>query len=826
MWCCVLRFCISIVIAASLLGFHAHLAAQSLSPLPSGMVYGKVKGLRHLTSVLYVAAHPDDENTRLLAWLASGQNIRTAYLSITRGDGGQNILGDEQGAALGLIRTYELLEARKLDGAEQFFARAVDFGFSKAAAETFTKWDTVLLIADVIRVIRTVRPDVVICRFPPNEQAGHGHHAASAILTQRAFEYIHGTLQLSDADAQRMSDALRGTTPWTPARLLFNAFRFGQRNTISDTMFSIPVGQYDAHLGMGYGELAGISRSIHRSQGVGTPSNPGVQREYFATWHGSPPVRSLFDGVDTTWNRVGRPDVAAAVDRIVQAFNFEQPARSLPALFELRRTINTVQDEWWRMQKLRELDAIIVMCMGLKADVTTAVPTVLAGNAVETTVRITQRTGGDVRLLSATWPDGASMQPTVIPHDSAVITQVTTTIPTTIQPTQPHWLRGYTGGAMFTAGGSTADDLILPTKPSELTVTITLLVGSDTVVVTVPLSYKKLDPLRGDVFQPLRVTPIASVEPITTVVRGTANALATFRITAYADVSNGLLELAGSAPSQLRGITLKANTDTVVTVPIPQGVTGRVGAYLLLDDAVIDATVRTLTYDHVPTLQYLEPAVITVLPATIRMPGKRIGFLSGAGEKTPDVLRGLGVEIEEIGASGEVHADRLATYGAVLVGIRACNVRKQMANMLPTLLEYVRNGGTLVMQYNTMQDVQVAQLGPYPFQLSRKRVTQEDAPVTLLQPTHPVFQQPNVITQSDFANWVQERCLYVPEEFSEQYTPLLSMQDSGEEPLTGSLLYARYGSGVFIYTSLALWRQVPAGVPGAIKLMCNLLSAE
>ncbi|MCD6065027.1 MAG: family deacetylase, partial [Flavipsychrobacter sp.] len=280
--------------------------AQQVRPANSAQIYNEIARLKNLTNVLYFAAHPDDENTRLLAWLANDQHIRTAYLSLTRGDGGQNILGTEQGAALGLIRTHELIEARKLDGAEQFFTRAIDFGFSKTHQETFKHWNEDQLVSDAVWVIRKFRPDVIICRFPPNEQAGHGQHAASAIIAEKAFH--------AAGDPTKYPDQLKYYGAWQPKRIVFNSFRFGDRNTITTDNIKVPVGQYSPLIGMGYGELAGISRSIHKSQGAGTPSTPGVQTEYFKHVAGEPMTNSLFDGIDISWKRVKNPEIDRQID--------------------------------------------------------------------------------------------------------------------------------------------------------------------------------------------------------------------------------------------------------------------------------------------------------------------------------------------------------------------------------------------------------------------------------------------------------------------------------------------------------------------------------
>jgi LmbE family N-acetylglucosaminyl deacetylase len=805
------RAVLVVLLCASFVGAFA----QPVRPAPAARIYGDLLRLRSLTSVLYVAAHPDDENTRLLAWLATGRHIRTGYLSITRGDGGQNIIGSEQGAALGLIRTYELLAARKLDGAEQFFGRAIDFGFSKNPQETFRQWDSIQLIADVVRTIREFRPDVVICRFPKDSMAGHGQHSASAILAERAMEYINGTLTISAADATRLEKLLQGTVEWKPTRLLFNAFRFGNRSTVREGMFKLDVGHYDPLLGMGYGELAGISRSIHRSQGAGTPSTPGVQPEYFATLWGPEPTRSLFDGIDTTWSRLGRADIGRAIDEVIASFDMLHPERSLDAILRIRGMISTITDAAWSAQKTSEVNSLLLSCMGLAAEVTTPTALALAGDSVRTTMRITARAGRTITLTSAQWPDGASVSSRPLPHDSLVTADVTTRLSERTPITQPYWLTDPPDGALFR--------VVSPTPPPAVTMSIAI--GTDTISVLVPISMKKLDPLKGDVIEALRIVPPVSVEAVTPVMMRAPGAMARVRIRAYAPINNAELVIGADAPVIIKGISLRAMTDTLVSIPLPE-FGKRHSIALRIGNTMYDRTVQTITYDHLPTLQYTTPAVVRVIDADVKINAKRIAFITGAGEVTPEFLRGMGLTVDEIDDATILRTNDLLSYDAVLVGIRAINVRRSMQYLMPALLAYVEAGGTLIMQYNTLQDMSTKQLGPYPLPLTGKRVTEEDARVTILAPQHPLMTTPNTIDQRDFDGWVQERGLYFPDGSDSHYEALLSMHDTKEAPLRDGLLYARYGKGHYVYCSLSLFRQLPAGVPGGVRLLANMLSLK
>lgn len=781
--------------------------AQQRTPTPSHRIVGQLHRLKTLTSVLYVAAHPDDENTRLLAWLATGQHIRTGYLSITRGDGGQNIIGSEQGAPLGLIRTHELLAARKLDGAEQYFARAIDFGFSKNPEETFRQWDDSTLTYDVARVIHDFKPDVVICRFPKDSMAGHGQHSASAILAEKAMRMCQTDLMF-----------------WKPKRLLFNAFRFGNRSTITDGMFRLEVGHYDPLLGMGYGELAGISRSLHKSQGAGTPQIPGVQPEFFATLIGDPPVKSLFDGIDTTWGRVGRPEIGAVIDQIIARFDMLHPERSIDALLELRRMMISVTDRDWRTVKLAELHDIILSCMGLTADVTVNTPTIVTGDTIAPVIRVTTRAGRTIRLGQIVYPSGRFLKDIDLGNDlNRVIEDVRAPFFGPI--TEPYWLSRDAKGALFTIPDETL--LGRATSPPSISVMLRFAFGKDTIPARIPLSFKKLDPLKGDVIEELRVVPHVSIEPLSRVVVSSDGAPAIgIRVRAYKAVQGAELVCFDGAKeiAVVKGIDVRASTDTMITMRPTLHASSTLRFMMRIADADHTRQVSTISYDHLPTLQYTQPATVRVIVEPIKIRAKRIAYVAGAGEFTPEFLRSLGVVVDEINDETILKTDELLRYDAVLVGIRAVNTRKSMQFLMPSLMTYVERGGTLVMSYMTTQDMATKTLGPYPFVLGRARVTEEDAPVRVQKADHPLLAGPNRITAGDFDGWVQERGLYFAESIDPRYETPLSMNDTKEAPNSGSLLYARYGKGHYVYCALSLFRQLPAGVPGGMRILANLLS--
>lgn len=811
-----------------LIGWSCSSIAQQVRPATSAQIYNEIARLKNLTTVLYLAAHPDDENTRLLAWLANDQHLPTAYLSLTRGDGGQNILGSEQGPALGLIRTHELMEARRLDGAEQYFARAVDFGFSKNPEETFKHWNDYILTGDVAWIYRKLRPDVVICRFPPTSEAGHGQHSASAILAAKAFKVSGNKLQYTE-------QFQHGVQPWQPRRILWNTFRFGSFNTTAENQFKIWVGNYSPTIGMGYGELAGISRSIHRSQGAGTPSVAGQQREYFRMVDGDSLSGSLFDGIDISWNRVGRKDIGEKIDKVLQQFDYNHPDRSIAPLLAIRGEVTKIKDDFWRERKLQEIDEVLLHCSGFMAEIVTKEPQATAGTTLPFTFRVIARSSdAPVSLSRLSAPGFDSSLALNLGGDTLITFEHTLTVPATQPVTEPYWLASpSTTPGLF---GITSDTVLGQQEtPNTLVVRATVRIGGQPVQVPLPLSYKKLDPLKGDVVEALRVVPAVSVTPQDNliIIREDGSIRTAVRLHAYENVPALSLNIFGNNKNLLtiQGLQLRSGSDTLIPVNLTAKQVGEAGKNDFFLDAEAMAggkrynrSLRLIQYNHLPTLQYFTPAVAQVLHRTWKTTAQKIGYIEGAGDYAPTLLKLSGLSVDMLKESDMSSAEKLRGYDAILVGIRAINTEKRMSYWMPVLLDYVQNGGTLVMQYNTLQDMATTQLGPYPLTLSSKRVTEEDAAVKMLLPDHRLFSYPNKITADDFKGWVQERSLYVPTKWDSQYQALLEMNDTGEEPLQGALLYAPYGKGQFVYTSLSLFRQLPAGQKGGIRLLMNMLS--
>jgi len=827
------------VITVCIFSFYTVFSAQQVRPSKSSEIYRDLKTLKNLPKVLYLAAHPDDENTGLLSWLINDQNVETGYLSLTRGDGGQNLLGTEQGAALGLIRTHELLEARKLDGAQQFFTRAIDFGFSKNTTDTFKQWDEDSIIADIVWVIRKFRPDVIICRFPPTAAAGHGQHAASAVVAEKAFKLA--------GDKNAFPNQLKYVNVWQPKRILWNTFRFGAVNTTAENQLKVTVGQYDAQLGMGYGELAGLSRSLHKSQGAGTQSVAGIKTEYFSHVNGEPAKVTLFDGVAKTWTAKGNADIEQSLDEIISAFNFNNPDLSLPALLALRKKVMTLKDSEIKKDKIKSLDNIILSCAGFMGEVVTNQAEAVAGENHNFRLNLISRADNPVVLENVKWLNQLESFNRKLSKDSLITIQHQIQIPADATLTEPYWLaKSPTNAATFSFPNDTL--VGLPEAESPLNVFLGLKIGSEKFQVKLPLSFKKLDPVRGDVVEALRIVPALELkftQPLYLVKENEdLNLSLNFKVNSNKQFNNGKVNLMYNG-ERLGGGDLKSNNgkDFTIEYVIPKAKIASIksnqlqlDANFIADGVTYNKNKVLIQYPHLPALQYFAPATVTVMKGDIQVKVKKVGYIEGAGDFIPEFLRIAGIQVDvlkdedfygnldESGGNGS--HNKLSQYDAIVLGVRANNTEKKLGRWMPFLWSYVKAGGNLVMQYNTNQDTTVDQLGMYNFNIANKRVTEENAEVKFLNPNHKLLNFPNKITADDFNGWVQERGTYFPDKWDSAYEPLFEMHDTNEEPLQGSTLYAKYGKGNFIYTPLAFFRQLPAGNVGAARLFLNFLSAQ
>lgn len=805
------------------------LSSAQLPLSHSAAIKLKLRKLDVLGSVLYVAAHPDDENTRIITALANDRLVATAYLSMTRGDGGQNLIGPEMRDQLGLIRTQELLAARRIDGGEQYFTRAVDFGYSKSADETFSIWGKDDILHDVVKVFRAFQPDVIITRFPPDERAGHGHHTASAMLAIEAFEKA--------ANKQIYPEQLRHFSPWQSKRLYVNTGRWWNNSINEDTpgVVALNVGAYSPLLGQSFSEIASISRSQHKSQGFGSRGTRGKQLEFLEHQLGEEATKDIFDGINLSWSRIkGSEAVQRLVKKAIDQFDVEIPAASIPVLVELRTEIRRLPPSVWRDRKLAEVEEIIRDCAGLFLEVTTDQYWVAPGEQIRLSFELVNRSGADVAITRISIPgtDFDSTTSISLRNDIPVVFQSSKILDANLNYSDPYWLKEPHRTGLFTV--ENFDDIGKPENDPSLSAMFSVQLGKETVLVAQPLLYKWTDPVKGELSRPFEIVPPVFINLNEKVMIFRDDQPQTIRLTVKSGSRNAVSgKLALQMPQGWRSVpetidvsltrTGEEQTHSFNVYPSAKEVTSAVKAQLTLGGRTYDQSVDVISYDHIPIQTLLPTAEARVVRVDLNSSGGSVGYIKGAGDDVPAALRNMGYNVVEL-SNDQVTPDNLRRLDAVVLGIRALNTNDRIRFLMPHLLDFVKNGGTLIVQYNTSFDMGTDQYTPYPLQISRDRVSQEDAEVTILKPDHKVLNVPNKISEQDFDNWIQERGLYFPGKWDPAFEPILSMHDKGENAKEGSLLIAKYGKGHYVYTGLSFFRQLPEGVAGAYKLFDNIVS--
>ena len=789
-----------------------------------------LKKLQVLASALYVAAHPDDENTRLIAWLANGRLADTAYLSMTRGDGGQNLIGPEIGELLGVIRSQELLAARRVDGGRQFFTSAIDFGFSKSPEETLRIWDREQVLADTVRVFREFQPDVVITRFPAAGRQTHGHHTASGWMARDAMT--------AAGDPKLFPGQLDRLTTWRPRRILWNTSRFFQdkpEDFKPEGLLTIDVGAYSPLLGESYTELAARSRSMHKSQGFGSSGQRGEVLEYLAPTEGEPAPAELFDGIDTTWERIpGGKAVGDILDRAYREFDPEDPAGIVLRLLEARARLTALPAGRWTTAKLADLEQVIAACLGLYLEAASETDAGTAGDAVKINFEAANRSPRFVRLRNVTI--AAAGVDFTWEEDLTGFRSYKKTIefmlPAGIRDSQPYWLR-----EIGTLGKFRIDDpalIGLPENPPALVASFVLDVAGTPLTYERPVVFKRTDPVHGEQYRPFEVIPAVAVaiarsvfvlppevasHKIEVEVRaGRAGVEGTVRLETPAGWS------ASPASRPFRIDAKDATTTLSFDLAPPAGTsTGAIRAVAEAAGVRYQRGLVHVAHDHIPTQVVMPAAEARVVRTDLRRKGETIGYVQGAGDQVPAGLREIGYTVTELSVDDLVR-ERLESFDAIVLGVRAYNTLDRLRFHQPALFDYVKAGGTLIVQYSTAQDLEVEAVAPLPLSISRERVSDESAEVRFLTPDHPALNVPNRITAADFEGWVQERGLYFAGTWDPAFTAVLSSNDEGEPPRDGGLLVARHGKGWFVYTGYSFFRQLPAGVPGAYRLFANLVA--
>ncbi len=877
----------SVCVAALIGGIYSMRGAdQELIGTPA--IRFSLDKLNVLGSVLMIGAHPDDENTAVISYLARGRKIRTGYLSLTRGEGGQNLLGNEQSEYLGALRTQELLAARKLDGALQFFTRAIDFGFTKTASETLEKWGHDKTLSDIVWVIRQQQPDVILLVFTGTAADGHGQHQVSAILGREAFD--------AAADPTKFPEQLKWVKPWQAKRVMQARFtppggapgasgdsgrggagarggsggpgalnagaggrgasggRGGGRGASGPeeiVAFSLPVGDYDPVLGKSYREIAVSSRSQHKSQAMVQTTSYGEQSTGMVLRGGAPAKNDLMDGVDTTWNRLpGGAKVGELLARAEKDFDDLHPEKTVSALLEARSLVAAMakNGQQWAEWKLDEIDHTIALCAGVRAEAQASSFAYVPGATADIKLTAINRSHLPLTLSGvhvSGWGDNDSaVKDRALAYNREETVNIKLTVPKDQPSSQPFWLRDPAQGDNYTIQDQNligrAD--IVP----EVMVRFDFTVDGRPFSVTEPLHYRYADPARDEFVRPVVVEPpvsvvlpsrnfvvsIGTVREISVLVKSmTANQAGDLRFEAPA----GWKVTPAQAAFDLKEAGATEEVKFRVTPPGTPGAGDFKVVASIRGGQQVATTINVIDYAHVPAQTIFDASGGKMASVRMNVLAKRVGYVMGSDDKMPEAIRQMGCQVDLLDEKALSSGD-LSVYDAIVTGLRAYAVRADLRAAQSRLLAYVNNGGTLVVQYNRLDDRRISpsvaeafdHMGPYPFVLSQgntERVTEENAPVKILEPASPVVRSPNVITSTDFEGWIQERGIYFADTWDMKYQTPFETHDTGEKELKGSLLYARYGKGAYVYTSFSWFRELPAGVPGAFRIFANLLSA-
>ncbi|WP_445452096.1 PIG-L family deacetylase [Flavobacterium sp. 25HG05S-40] len=798
-------------------------------------LFHQIQKLNFLGSVLYVAAHPDDENTRLIAYFANDVKARTGYLSLTRGDGGQNLIGTELRELLGVIRTQELIEARKIDNGEQFFSRANDFGFSKNPEETLQIWDKEQVLSDVIWAIRKFQPDVIINRFDHRSPGTtHGHHTASAMLSFEAFDKVN--------DATVFPNQLQYTTTWQPKRLFFNTswWFYGSKEKFEaadkSNLSGLQIGTYYQSLGKSNQEIAALSRSRHQSQGFGSTGTRGEEEEYLEFLKGETPKNksNVFDGIDTTWNRV--KDGKAIGDllfNVEKNFDFKNPSSSVNELIKAYNLIQNLEDNHWKNIKSEELKKVIAGCLGLYLEASSDLQEATPGSTIKVKLEAINRSNATINWNAiATVPNSMNIQSiTPLDNNKSVVKNIELQLPNTEEFTNAYWLNQKGTVGMYTV--SDQQNIGKPDVIRNVKVTFLIEINGTTIPFERKVIYKYNDDVKGEVYQPLDIVPAvtSSFTEKVYIFNNDRDKVITVTVKAGKDNCTGNVKLDlpegwKVAPTEIPFSIDKKGQEVLAVFnvsPSKEVSEINIKSIVTVDGQTFDQNKIDINYPHIYKQMVLKPAEAKAIRLKIKTKNEKIAYIMGAGDEVPKSLTQMGYEVE-IMKPEEISSERLQNVDVVMTGIRAYNTVNALAFKQKILLNFVKNGKTMIVQYNTTDDLVTKDIAPYPLKISRDRVTEENAEVRFLVPNHRILNYPNKITEEDFKGWKQEQGLYFPNEWDAAFTPILSSNDKGEKPKNGALLVAQYGKGTYVYTGLSFFRELPEGVSGAFRLLANIIA--
>ncbi|MBK8722233.1 MAG: PIG-L family deacetylase [Saprospiraceae bacterium] len=808
--------------------------AQKPKQLQSSEIFEAIKKLNVLGSVMYVAAHPDDENTHLITYLANQRHYDTRYISLTRGDGGQNLIGSETQDLLGVIRTQELLAARRLDGGLQSFSRANDFGYSKTPDETLELWDKKEVLSDLVWAIRQYQPDVIINRFTnTTDRPNHGHHTASAILSLEAFDIVN--------DNSKFPEQLNYVSTWQPKKLYQNAswWWYGSQEAFAkvdkSAWSSLDIGVYYPSKGLSNREIAAESRSQHRCQGMGTLSERGTYMEYFQPLKGDMKGGDLFEGINTTWSRVegGKP-IEAVINDAINNFKFENPSNIIPQLLKAKSMIEALPNGNWRNNKLKDIKEVIKQCLGLYLEASANTYAATPGDSVSVNLEVTNRSEQPISVQSIIFM--GSGRDTTINFSPKFNTpfkfKTKIKIPENAELTGHYWLQDAGTPNMYTVKDQTMRGLAENIRASKATFLIS--VNGNIIDYTIDINYKWEDNVKGELFRPFEITPPVFVNftEKSYVFPDNNSKTVRLKLRAGKDKIQGKLALQLpygwiSTPNSLDFNLDSKEEEKIYQFEVKSNNSAAedwVHAVATIGGQTYDKEVQYINYDHIPIQTVMRPNKAKFTKLNIITKGKNIGYIMGAGDEIPASLRQLGFEVKLLN-DNDITKENLKQFDAIITGIRVYNTNEKMKFHQPVLYDYVNNGGTLIVQYNNNSDLYLNDVAPFSMKLSRDRVTKENAAITILKPDHWVLNTPNKITQKDFEGWIQERGLYFANQWDNQkLETIIACNDPNETPKDGGMLIGNYGKGKYIFSAYAWFRQLPAGVSGAYRIFANMIA--
>ena len=804
----------------------------------SGEIFNKLQKLNFVGSVLYVAAHPDDENTRLISYLANDTKARTGYLSLTRGDGGQNLIGPELREMLGVIRTQELIEARKIDGGEQFFSRANDFGYSKVPSETFAIWDKEMVLSDLVWQIRKFRPDVIINRFDHRSPGTtHGHHTASAMLSMEGFNIA--------GNPKSFPEQLQFVKPWQPTREFFNTswWFYGSKEKFDaadkTNLLALQIGSYYETLGKSNQEIAALSRSCHQSQGFGSTGSRGNETEYLELIAGIMPNNksNIFDGIDTTWDRIknGKP-IGVLIEKIIKDYDFNNPSASISDLLKVYNLVQKIDDDHWKDIKSNEIKHLIKSCAGLFFEATADKNEVTTNETLKIKCEIINRSDIDIKLLNIKIEPSnvVSEQNLSLKNNESKTISLESKIADNIKLTEPYWLSEPATVGMYNV--SNQQNIGIPDILREIKVVAFIKIDDTILELLENVVFKKNDEVKGEVYKPLDIVPDVSVNFVDNVGVFSKNKKKNIAVKVLSAIDNLDANLEIKLPNGWQ-----VSPNLIAVKIIKKGEEQLFNFEIITENSAQDCTAKAIlktkegkifnqqkiiiNYAHISNQQILKPAEATFLALDIKLANRKIAYIEGAGDEVPKYLLQMGCDVSILKPENITPAYML-NFDVVITGIRAYNTVDLLDKKQQILFDFVQKGGTMIVQYNTMGKFVTKDIAPFQLKISHDRVTEEIAEVRFLQPNHSVLNYPNKITNKDFTGWIQEQGLYYPDSWAKEFVPIISANDTNEKPKDSAILIANYGKGVYIYTGLSFFRELPSGVSGAYRLMANLIAAK